>query len=141
MLRTTIKAQQNNSSWNDPDEFASLHPDANRLRFYSRMPTWRPPTDAYETEDTLVVRVEIAGMRESDFLVTLEDQYLLIRGVRPDSAERKAYHQMEIPFGEFSTEVELPFPVVAERIEAVYRDGFLRVVLPKAQPHQVTVNE
>ena len=71
---------------------------------------WRPPTDVYETEDAIVVRVEIAGMREADFTVALVERSLLIRGVRQDLTERRAYYQMEIPFGEFSTEVELPRP-------------------------------
>ena len=62
---------------------------------------WMPPTDVYETEDHLVVKVELAGMREEDFEVSVEDQVLLIRGHRPDLNERRAYHQMEIRFGKF----------------------------------------
>ncbi|MDR3575119.1 MAG: Hsp20/alpha crystallin family protein [Anaerolineaceae bacterium] len=93
---------------------------------------WRPPTDVFETEENFVVRVEIAGMRESDFSVTLDKQALTISGIRPEFPERKAFYQMEIHFGEFVSEIEIPSPVDPDRVEAVYQDGFLRVNLPKA---------
>ncbi len=93
----------------------------------------------YETEEAIVIRVEIAGMREQDFTVALEERTLTIRGVRSDPTERLAFYQMEIPFGEFSTEVELPVPVVTEAVEAFYRDGFLQITLPKARPQQIQV--
>ena len=104
-----------------------------------RQHVWRPPTDVFETEDTIVVRVEAAGMLEADFSVVLDGRFLSIRGVRSDVIERRAYYQMEIPFGEFASEVELPFPVEAQRIEAIYKNGFLRVTLPKAHPQKVDI--
>jgi len=99
-----------------------------------RAHAWRPPTDVFETEEAIVVRVEIAGMEEDDFQIELDGRYLSIKGVRPDPPERRAYHQMEIQVGEFSIEVELPSAVAATEVEAVYNNGFLRVVLPKARP-------
>jgi HSP20 family protein len=83
--------------------------------------------------------VEIAGMRNGNFSISLESRTVTIRGVRSDVSERRAYQQMEIPFGEFGTEVELTTPVTAEAVEATYGDGFLKVVLPKARPQRITV--
>lgn len=111
-----------------------------RLLVVSRPHPWRPPTDVFETETAIIVRVEIGGMREADFTISLVERSLLIKGVRQDVNERRAYYQMEIPFGEFSSEVELPHTIVAEETEAVYRDGFLRIVLPKARPHQIKIS-
>ena len=108
-----------------------------RLRLHSRSIAWRPPTDVFETEQDIVVRVEIAGMREEDFLVELTRRRLVVRGVRPDISEKRAFHQMEIRFGEFVTQVELPVQVVADQVEATYKDGFLQVVLPKIQARQI----
>jgi len=93
---------------------------------------WRPPTDVFETGENFVVRIEVAGMREADFSVTLDKQVLIISGIRPEFPERKAFYQMEIHFGEFVSEIEIPSPVDPDRVEAVYQDGFLRVNLPKA---------
>jgi HSP20 family protein len=92
---------------------------------------WSPPTDLYETDDKYVVRVEIAGLRDQDFSVTLDNNYLVISGSRPDVLERRAYHQMEIRFGEFSTVVALPSQVDPDQTIAEYSDGFLVVTLPK----------
>jgi HSP20 family protein len=100
---------------------------------------WSPPTDEYETEDVVVVRVEIAGMRDEDFEVSVENNTLLISGVRPDQHERRAYHQMEIRFGKFATTISLPSPVNVDEATAEYKDGFLTVTLPKVKPSQVKV--
>ncbi|MDO9302497.1 MAG: Hsp20/alpha crystallin family protein [Anaerolineales bacterium] len=104
-----------------------------------RSNVWSPPTDLYETDETYVVRVEIAGMREDDFEVLLENNTLLISGSRPDLTERRAYQQMEIRFGKFSTALNLPGPVNIEQARAEYKDGFLTIVLPKATPNQIKV--
>jgi len=100
-----------------------------QIRAHSHV--WSPPTDLYETEDKYVVRVEIAGLRDQDFSVTLDNNYLVITGSRPDVLERRAYHQMEIRFGEFSTVVALPSQVDSDQTIAEYSDGFLVVMLPK----------
>jgi HSP20 family protein len=112
-----------------------LHP----VSWQVRSRTWSPPTDVYETEEVYVVRVEIAGMREEDFEVQLENNTLLISGSRPDLTERRAYQQMEIRFGKFSTAITLPGQVNIEQARAEYKDGFLTVVLPKATPNQIKV--
>jgi len=102
---------------------------------------WRPPTDVYEHEDNVIVRVEVAGMSESDFEISLESNILIIRGNRQDTGERRAYHQMEINFGEFITGIEIQAPINPENVRAEYQNGFLLVILPKAQPKVIKVKE
>ena len=104
-----------------------------------RSNVWSPPADQYETENAYVARVEIAGMREDDFEVSIENDTLLITGIRPDASERRAYHQMEIRFGKFATALGLPGPVDIDNESAEYKDGFLIVILPKATPKQIKV--
>jgi HSP20 family protein len=96
-----------------------------------RSHVWSPPTDEYENEETYVVLVEIAGMRDDDFEISLENNILLVSGSRPDFLERRAYQQMEIRFGKFETAVNLPGPVNIEQARAEYLDGFLTIILPK----------
>jgi len=100
---------------------------------------WRPPTDVYETDDDVIVRVEIAGMQEKDFSVALTDRTLVITGIRQDPCPKVAYHQMEVRYGEFRTEVYLHWAVETTAIEALYADGFLQVTLPKVHPRKVQV--
>ena len=101
---------------------------------------WRPATDLFEMEDRYVVRVEVAGMNEKDFSISMDQNVLTIRGTRPDSGERRAFHQMEIQYGDFITQVELPTHIERDGVEAEYQDGFLRVILPKAHPKQIQIN-
>jgi len=108
--------------------------------------TWRPPTDVYETDNCVVVKVEIAGMEEGEFTISLSNRNLAITGVRHDPlAEAEgltlSYQQMEICYGEFKTEIYLPWAIVEDEIEATYEDGFLRVVLPKAKAQKIPVVE
>ena len=104
-----------------------------------RANVWSPPTDVYETEEGFVVRVEIAGMREEDFEVAIENNSLMISGNRPALNERCAYHQMEIRSGKFEIAVEVPAPISVEMVTAEYKDGFLVINLPKigAQRNEV----
>lgn len=101
---------------------------------------WSPPTDAYETDEAYIVRMEIAGMREEDFEVTLENDNLLIMGSRSDPPERRAYHQMEIRFGKFATAVSLSGPLSVDQAKAEYKNGFLTITLPKMKPSQIEVD-
>jgi HSP20 family protein len=104
-----------------------------------RAGVWSPPTDVYETENAYVVRVEIAGMREEDFEITVENNFLMISGSRPDVPERRAYQQMEIRFGKFETVAGMPGPVELDSSRADYSEGFLTVTLPKAKPSQISI--
>ncbi|MGE5123892.1 MAG: Hsp20/alpha crystallin family protein [Acidobacteriaceae bacterium] len=125
--------------WHVSEDFTNSLTDTSRWRIFSHPRAWRPPTDVYETEDALIIRVEVAGMRDADFTISLEKRILTIRGLRQDTPERRAYHQMEIPFGEFSTELELPYKIETDKVEATYQDGFLRLKLPITQPKHIKV--
>ncbi len=115
--------------------------EAGRWVVWQNTQMWRPPTDVYETDEAVVVRAEIAGMREADFIVTLHEQLLAITGTRVDPSPKVAYHQLEVRYGEFRTEVYLHWAVDQASITATYQDGFLIVILPKARTRRVQVVE
>lgn len=95
---------------------------------------WRPPADIHETPDTIVVKMELAGMREEDIEVTLYEDALVVTGRREDDSDHDNtvyYHEAQIRYGPFRAEVLLPGPVRRDAVEARYENGFLRVMLPK----------
>ena len=100
---------------------------------------WQPPTDVYDTDDEIIVRVEIAGMNDADFSIDLDQNMLVISGLRPDTTKRKAFQQMEIRFGEFVSQIDLPVPIDTEKVDARYTNGFLYISLPKAQPRHINI--
>jgi HSP20 family protein len=106
-----------------------------------RQKAWRPLTDVYETDKDVIVKVEIAGMSEQDFTISLSNRSLRISGTRHDPDYKLAYQQLEIPYGHFCTEVFLPYAVAYEDIRATYESGFLTVVLPKAKTHHVRIKD
>ncbi len=111
-------------------------------RLNSKPHSWRPPADIYETEEKIIVLVEIAGMQEEDFLISVDRNILTIAGLRPSPlSEKKAIHQLEIPFGEFSTEIEYAFNIDTDSIEATYHNGFLRIDLKKSRPKPIQINK
>lgn len=120
-----------------PVIFESRREIIHSVNWQVRSSVWTPPTDVYETEDAFIARIEIAGMRDDDFEVALDDGLLTISGVRPDLNERRAYHQMEIWFGRFEIAIEVPVPVDLETSAAEYKDGFLVVNLRKTTPKQI----
>jgi len=99
---------------------------------------YEPPTDLYETESEIIVRLEIAGLQPTRPRTTVElrDDLLTIRGERDDPAAGTArhYEQMEIATGRFERTVHLPAPVDPAGASAAYDDGFLAIRLPKSQP-------
>ena len=103
----------------------------NAVTWHVASNVWRPPTDMFETETGVVVRVEIAGVRDEDVEVVVRERFLSIYGKRSDSTERRAYHQMEIPYGKFAINIELPIEVNIDKATAEYKDGFLVIHLPK----------
>ena len=107
-----------------------------RPNFQTR--AWRPATDIYETEENVIVLVEIAGMNEDDFSISMDRNVLNIQGFRNSPMEdRRAVHQMEIPFGEFSVEIVFPLEVDLNRVTATYNNGFLNIILPKEPPKHI----
>jgi HSP20 family protein len=108
-------------------------------------PKWRPRADVYETDQELVVQLDIAGMRADEFQVELADGVLTITGERRARGEGKRhYHAMEVQIGPFERRLRLPVAVDAESLRATYEDGFLEVRLTKpptrsSGPHTVKV--
>lgn len=102
---------------------------------------FHPPTDVYETEDSLWIKVEVAGMNIDDFRIALIEGALIIAGVRRDTTPKRGYHQMEIGWGPFQTEVSINIPIQAEDITAQYADGFLTVEIPKARRRHIPIQD
>ncbi|MCC7354813.1 MAG: Hsp20/alpha crystallin family protein [Anaerolineae bacterium] len=110
-----------------------------RWRPPTRMGHFHPPTDVYETDEGVAVIVEIAGLDERELSIYLQNRTLTIRGARRGPVGKVIYQQMEIQYGEFHTEVYLPWPVEEDKVDAQYEKGFLRVTLQKAQARRVPI--
>ena len=106
-------------------------------------PKWRPPTDIYETDDSFIVVMDIAGVEPGEFTVSLDLGMLTVSGERRERASgRREYHAMEVKVGPFERNFRLPRPVDPTSLRAVYEDGFLEIrlaKLPEAPPHAVDV--
>ena len=100
-------------------------------------PSFAPPVDVYETEDEVVVRMEIAGIDPTaiDIMIMRNERLVTIRGERRDPAagQPRNYQNMEIECGLFSRQIRLPADVDDTRASPHYSEGFLVVGLPKAK--------
>jgi HSP20 family protein len=141
MIILKIKPTSIRSSRSLPETSPYFFSGITNWRLTDRPNVWRPPTDVYETDDRFIVRLEIAGVKEADFTITLDKNVLTINGLRTDNMDHKSFHQMEIHFGEFYSEVELAGPVDNELSSAEYHDGFLWIYLIKAKPKQITIKD
>lgn len=95
--------------------------------------TWSPACDIYETANELVLKAELPEVNKEDVQVSIENNVLTIRGERKFEAETKKenYHRVERNYGEFIRSFALPTFVDASLINAEFKDGVLRVTLPK----------
>jgi HSP20 family protein len=101
------------------DPFAEFYGE---LRDRLRGDRWQPDVDVFETEKSLVVRVELAGVRGE-----------------AEPADVKRLHQMEIASGPFERRLRLPMGFDRENVTAHLADGFLTVTLPKRTPVRLRV--
>lgn len=127
--------------WQLGSDFQLLHEEMLRGRPKIAVGrAWEPRVDVFEEQHRILVKVEIAGVRGEDIqlLYIPEKHCLLLRGSREEEAftddGRIGIHQLEIFYGPFQREVELPDASVdAANIRAQYRNGFLIVMIPKME--------
>ena len=95
---------------------------------------WVPNTDVYVTDNGLVVKVELAGMRSEHLEITVEGNRLRISGNRPDGcrAAKCSFLVMEINYGPFESVLEVPPGYDLGQAKAAYLNGFLRIDVPVA---------
>jgi len=106
---------------------------------------WAPAVDIYETENELVVKADLPDVQEKDLDIRVENNALTIRGERNFGAEVKEdnYLRIERPYGTFSRSFSLPNTVSTEGIQAEYRNGVLKVRMPKreeSKPKQIKID-
>lgn len=108
-----------------------------RVRIHSGL-TWEPPTDVLETEDEIIVVVDIAGMAGDDITVVTDGAVLKISGTRRSvgAPRMKQFHKLEIQVGPFEREIALPTRVDPAKVSAHYEKGFLQVRIRKLDPSQ-----
>jgi HSP20 family protein len=99
---------------------------------------WRPSIDLYESEDAILVLVDLAGVRRGEIAIELEGERLRIAGRRREPAEArggdlKKCHQMEIDYGPFERVLLVSVPIDRDQIDARYEEGFLKIRLLKKQ--------
>lgn len=95
---------------------------------------WVPNTDAYVTEDGLVIKVELAGVKREDLDLLVEGNRIKISGQRPDGCRpsKCKFLIMEINYGSFECVIEVPTGYDLSEAVAAYQNGFLRIDVPKS---------
>ena len=96
---------------------------------------WNPNVDIYENKDQIVLEAELPGMNREDFDLTIENSVITLRGERhfEKKDETVNYHRVERSYGSFTRSFTLPQTVSGDGVKAEYRDGVLRVTLPKRE--------
>lgn len=96
---------------------------------------WSPTTDMSETEDAYLVEVDLPGATKNDIKVDYKNHRLVISGERKqeEKEEEENYLRRERYFGSFLRTFTFPEDVVEEKIKARFKDGVLKVNVPKSE--------
>lgn len=126
-------------------ELKSLQDEMNRL-FMTSLPRtfgnedlasggWSPSVDIFESENEIVLEAELPGMKREDFEVSIENNVITLKGERrfEKKEESDNYHRVERSYGSFTRSFSLPRTVSAEETTADFKNGVLRVSLPKKE--------
>jgi HSP20 family protein len=131
--------------WKPFRELERVRREMDRLwdSFFEERPTrrveevreWLPSVDIAETEKDIVVRAEIPGIDPKDIDISLANDLLTIKGEKKQEKEEKEenYHLVERSYGAFTRSVRLPGEVQNDKISASYKNGILKVTLPKSE--------
>jgi HSP20 family protein len=130
--------------WDPFSEMASLRQTVDRL--FDDIRPWRPfsgweagesyfPVDLYETNDEIVVKASLPGVKPEDIDISVTGQVLTLKGeVREDVEEKgRNYYRRERRAGTFVRQLSLPTEVDSAKADAVFEHGVLRLTLPKAE--------
>jgi len=97
-----------------------------------------PAFDISENEKEYVVTAELPGIDVKNVEITISDGILSIKGDKKHEKEDKGedYHRIERRFGSFHRSFRIPGRVESDKIDANYKDGILKVLLPKAEGNE-----
>jgi HSP20 family protein len=106
---------------------------------------WSPAVDIYEQDGNIVLKAELPGIEPKDVDVRVENNILTLRGERrvDQEVQKESYQRVERSYGAFTRSFTLPTVVDSDNIKAEFKDGVLRMTLPKkeeAKPKQIAIN-
>lgn len=106
--------------------------------------TWTPSVDIFETENSIVLKADLPEVNPAEVDIRVEDNMLYLRGERKMEKEvtEENYHRVERSYGSFARSFALPHTIASDRITAEYKNGVLRITLPKreeSKPKQIKV--
>jgi HSP20 family protein len=141
--------------WSPAREIASLQQGINRLfeDVFSQpgsydsdaMGAWRPPVDIVDTQEAIVIFAEIPGVDKEEVAIEVKDNVLSIQGERvvDSSIGNGSYYRSERVFGKFRRSFALPAMVRTDHINASFKNGVLKITIPKPEeekPRQVKIS-
>lgn len=96
---------------------------------------WSPSVDIYEQADAIFIEADLPGLTKEDVSVLLENEVLTLRGERKLHRQEQhgTYHCVERVYGSFVRSFTIPSTVQVDKIEAEFKDGVLRIRLPKQE--------
>ena len=108
------------------------------------MSAWKPLVDIYETDEAIILKAELPGIKKEDVSVEVKDNILTLKGERAEEKEikEKTYYRKERAFGTFNRAFNLQHRIQPDKIKARFKDGVLEIEIPKPEeekPKQITV--
>ena len=106
---------------------------------------WNPKVDVFEEDNQIVLKAELPGVEKDDIVIDVDGRVLTLKGERTSDKEVKKenYYRRERSLGRFHRSFTLPLETDSEKIKAEYKDGILKLNIPKPEsnkPKQITVN-
>ncbi len=132
--------------WRPARDFLNIRDEIDRMfdEFFGTLPervttgfenVWTPSVDISETDNEIIVTAELPGVKKDDVKISLQENVLTIRGEKKQEKEEKNenFHRVERAYGMFQRSFTLPATVDPNKIKATFKDGVLKIRLPKTE--------
>lgn len=138
------------TKWDRLPLFTSFQEEMNKMldNFFGREAYygmgWSPSIDIAENDDEIIIKAEIPGIDPKDIDISIAGDTLTIKGEKKEEKENKGkhYHRVERSYGSFTRTIDLPAPVMTDKVKAEDHNGVLEITLPKmekAKAKRITV--
>ncbi len=115
-------------------------------QFVTDFVNWEPPFDLYVIDDTIIINMELPGVKTEDILIYVARYFIIVSGMKENPVNLTAgdniiFHNFEISYGRFERRIDLPMPIEMKRGKYILENGILTIKFPVEKERIIPIED